>query len=108
AWSKVTVGTKFRLRPEDLAQPTGAVRASVEASLRRLGRDDVDVLHLHNPIALVPAAGTQTIDMGTALHQVARALQEVIGAGLARHGGFTGLGETAALREVVLAEPYET
>src|SRR5438552_16381224 len=50
AWSKVVVGTKFRLGPADLAQPAVAIRASLEASLKRLGRDDVDVLHLHNPI----------------------------------------------------------
>ena len=107
AWSKVVVGTKFRLRPEDLADPAAAVRASLEASLKRLGRDNVDVLHLHNPIALT-ARARRSLDMGTALHEVAGALQEVVAAGLARHAGFTGLGETAALREVVLAEPFET
>src|SRR5438876_3954324 len=92
AWSKVVVGTKFRLRAEDMAHPAAAVRASVEASLKRLGRDGVDVLHLHNPIALTARAEAQTIDMGTALHEVALALQEVVAAGLAGHAGFTGLG----------------
>src|SRR3954469_24522559 len=53
AWSKVVVGTKFRLRPEDLGQPATAIRSSLELSLKRLGRDHVDVLHLHNPIVLV-------------------------------------------------------
>jgi aryl-alcohol dehydrogenase-like predicted oxidoreductase len=108
AWSRVVVGTKFRLRSEDMADPAAAVRASIEASLKRLGRDDVDVLHLHNPIALSAAPGSQSLGMGTALHEVARALQEVVAAGLARHAGFTGLGDAAALREVVLAEPFET
>lgn len=106
AWSKVIVGTKFRLRPEDLGNPAVAVRASLEASLKRLGRDNVDVLHLHNPLALT--AGAQSLDIGTALDEVAGALREVVAAGLARHTGFTGLGETAALREVLLAEPFET
>jgi aryl-alcohol dehydrogenase-like predicted oxidoreductase len=32
----------------------------------------------------------------------------VVDAGLARHVGFTGLGDSTALREVVLAEPFET
>ncbi len=108
AWSRVIVGTKFRLRAEDLKDPAAAVRASLEASLKRLGRENVDVLHLHNPIALTAEPGGQTIDMGTALHEVAVALQEVVASGLAGHAGFTGLGETAALREVVLAEPYQT
>ena len=107
-WSKVVVGTKFRVRVEDVADPAAAVRASVEKSLKRLGRADVDVLHLHNPIALGARAGSQSIDMGTAVHEVARVLQDLVAAGLARHAGFTGLGDTAALREVVLAEPFET
>src|SRR6266568_3340530 len=41
AWSRVVVGTKVRLRAEDMAHPAAAVRASVEASLKRLGRDGV-------------------------------------------------------------------
>src|SRR3981081_3954936 len=44
-WSKVGVGTKLRLRASDMADPSTAIRASLEASLKRLGRDDVDVLH---------------------------------------------------------------
>jgi aryl-alcohol dehydrogenase-like predicted oxidoreductase len=106
AWSRVVVGTKFRLNREDFASPAAAIRASLEASLKRLGRDDVDVLHLHNPIALT--AGPQSMDMGTALHEVAQALRDIVAAGLAAHVGFTGLGDTAALREVVLAAPFET
>src|SRR5579859_3986598 len=63
AWSRVVVGTKFRLRAEDFANPAVAVRASLEASLKRLGRDNVDVLHLHNPIALIAREGSQAMDM---------------------------------------------
>src|SRR5438128_8466511 len=48
AWSQVVVGTKVRLRPEEQREPAKAVRASIEASLERLGRDDVDLLSLHN------------------------------------------------------------
>src|SRR5204863_8836780 len=42
------------------------------------------------------------------LHAVAQGLQGVKEAGLARHIGFTGLGDSTALREVVMAEPFET
>ncbi|MCA1648600.1 MAG: aldo/keto reductase [Chloroflexi bacterium] len=107
AWSRVVVGTKVRLRPDEMRNPVAAVRASIEASLDRLGRDDVDLLNLHNPIALV-SARAQSLDLGTALSEVARGLQEVVQAGLARHIGFTGLGETAAIEEVLRAEPYES
>ena len=107
AWSRVVVGTKVRLRPEEMGDPAGAIRASLEASLKRLGRSDVDVFHLHNPIALTRSeAGA--LDIGTVLGDVAQGLRAVVEAGLARHIGFTGLGDSAAVREVVRAEPYET
>src|SRR6266536_5682102 len=67
AWSRVVVGTKVRLRAEDLAHPAAAIRASMEASLKRLGRDDVDILHLHNPIALTAPAGPGALDLGSVL-----------------------------------------
>jgi L-galactose dehydrogenase/L-glyceraldehyde 3-phosphate reductase len=105
AWSRVVVGTKVRLRPDELEKPIKAVRASLEASLKRLGRSDVDLLNLHNPIALV-SSDPQSLDLDAALGGVARGLQEVVQAGLARHVGFTGLGDAAAIQEVVRAEPF--
>ena len=44
----VVIATKVRLRAEDMDDVDGAVRRSVDASLRRLRRDAVDVLHVHN------------------------------------------------------------
>lgn len=107
AWSRVVVGTKVRLRAEELSAPRQAVRASLEASLKRLDRADVHVVHLHNPIALTRAANG-AVDLGTALGEIAQGLREVVQAGLAQHAGFTGLGESTALREVIAAEPYAT
>ena len=103
-WSRVVVGTKVRL-PAD-AGPN-YVRESLQASLRRLGRSDVDVLHLHNPIGLTRSERGQ-LELGTVLGEVAQQLQAVKDAGLARHVGFTGLGDSTAVREVVRAELFET
>ena len=44
----VVVATKVRLAAEEMHDVAGAVRTSVEASLRRLRRETVDVLHIHN------------------------------------------------------------
>ena len=44
----VVVATKVRLAAEEMHDVAGAVRTSVEASLRRLRRETVDVLHVHN------------------------------------------------------------
>jgi len=104
AWSRVVVGTKVRIHAD--AQP-GYVRESLQASLRRLGRSEVDVFHLHNPIALTRSERGQ-LELGTVLGEVAQQLQAVKDAGLARHIGFTGLGESAAVREVLRAEPFAT
>jgi aryl-alcohol dehydrogenase-like predicted oxidoreductase len=108
AWSKVVVGTKVRVPQADFQRPAPAIRASLEASLKRLGRSDVDVFHLHNPIALTARPGSQSMDLSTAVGEVARGMQAVVDAGLARHAGFTGLGDSTALREVLLAEPFHT
>jgi aryl-alcohol dehydrogenase-like predicted oxidoreductase len=102
-WSRVTVGTKARLSADDLADPSGAFRRSLEASLARLGRDNVDVFYLHNPIALTSGAG---VDLRHALGAVAAGLQALVDAGLVRHAGFTGLGDATALREVATSEPF--
>jgi aryl-alcohol dehydrogenase-like predicted oxidoreductase len=104
AWSRVVVGTKVRVPPE---ARDGAVRASLQASLRRLGRADVDVFHLHNTIGLTHSERGQ-LELQTVLGEVAQELLAVKEAGLARHIGFTGLGDSAAIREVVMAEPFET
>ena len=87
AWGRVVVGTKVRV-PDLEQQPRAAIRTSLEASLKRLGRADVDVFHLHNPL------GRAQLD--AVLGEVARGFEDVIQAGLVRHAGFTGLGETAA------------
>jgi aryl-alcohol dehydrogenase-like predicted oxidoreductase len=44
----VIIATKVRLAAAELYDAAGAVRTSVEASLRRLRRETVDVLHIHN------------------------------------------------------------
>jgi aryl-alcohol dehydrogenase-like predicted oxidoreductase len=44
----VVVATKVRLAAEEMHDIASAVRTSVEASLRRLRRETVDVLHIHN------------------------------------------------------------
>lgn len=114
AWDRVVVGTKVRLEEGDLQDPRGAVRRSLEASLRRLGRDAVDLFQLHNRIfVLRPEAGAEPVagaalGLEDAIGEVAEALKDTVKAGLARFIGFTGLGDAIALRETALAEDYQT
>jgi len=48
--SNIVVGTKVRLPPANYGRITEAIVVSLEGSLRRLQRDQVDILHLHNPV----------------------------------------------------------
>ena len=102
AHERVVVGTKVRLAPEELAAPGEAVRRSLEASLRRLGRERVDLLQLHNPI------GAGSLPVEEALAGVADGMRQVIAAGLARCAGFTGIGETAALKRMIASGSFDT
>lgn len=107
AWERVVVGTKVRLAPAELAEPTAAIRRSCEASLRRLGRDSVDLLQLHNQIGRAPSeAGA--LDVAQVRAEVAGGMQALVAAGLVRHIGFTGLGAADALHDLARSGRFAT
>jgi aryl-alcohol dehydrogenase-like predicted oxidoreductase len=102
---EVTVATKVRIGAEDLGDIRGAVERSLEASLKHLRRDSVDLLQLHSRVAMERdgegwsgAIGLEDVlgDGG-----VADAFDSVRSRGLTRFVGFTGLGEADALHRVV-------
>jgi aryl-alcohol dehydrogenase-like predicted oxidoreductase len=107
AWDRVTVGTKVRLGPDELLDPVAAIRTSIEASLRRLDHATVDLLQLHNHVVHVREGG-QSVRLDEARRGVAEGLARVVEAGLARHVGFTGLGEASALHDLVAHGRFET
>jgi aryl-alcohol dehydrogenase-like predicted oxidoreductase len=107
AWNRVALGTKVRLSGADLRDPATAVRNSIVASLRRLGRDSVDLLQLHNTIRA--ATDTQNPGLGgDDLTAAADAIQAVVREGLAAHAGFTGVGETQPLHALAASGRFET
>ncbi len=113
AWDRVVVGTKVRLTADDLSDPVAAIQMSIEASLRRLNHDTVDLLQLHNPITQPGAGALQTASGGSVgldavRGAIAEGLQRVKERGLARQIGFTGLGETAALQDAVRSGIFAT
>ena len=86
------VSTKVELMPPDLDDIAGKIVRSAEESLRRLGRDHIDILMIHNPPRLSrnPAAAywtplTPADLMGPCLDGLERVRQ----AGKANHFGFT-------------------
>jgi aryl-alcohol dehydrogenase-like predicted oxidoreductase len=112
AWNRVVVGTKVRLRPGDIRAPGGAILASVRDSLRRLGRESIDLLQFHNPIVGGGAAPLETPSGGSialdAMAAVTEGMHEAVRHGYAAHIGFTGLGEAGVLNTLVSEGRYDT
>ena len=102
----VLVGTKFRIEPADGGRVAEAVRASLEASLRRLQREQVDLLQLHNLVADGGPPGT--VSARLVLDEVVPALERLRQEGKVRCLGITALGETAALHRIVGARVLDT
>lgn len=110
--SNVVVATKVEYYSEHFVDFQGRTRKSIEASLRRLGRDYVDVLYLHNHIRfqeIEPNDGYESVTPNQVLRPggIADALDRVRDDGLARHIGFTGTGDPAAVLEVLESGRFE-
>jgi aryl-alcohol dehydrogenase-like predicted oxidoreductase len=73
----VIVATKVRLSVDDLSDVAGAVRRSVDASLRRLRRDTVDILHLHNRLTPQRGERPDSLSAEDVLGPVLEAYQDV-------------------------------
>jgi L-galactose dehydrogenase/L-glyceraldehyde 3-phosphate reductase len=105
--SDVLIGTKVRLAAGEMAGIGAAITRSVEASLRRLGRDAVDLIQLHSHIGLERQPGQDRIGIHD-LDGVARTFEALQQPGKVRFWGITGLGVTAALHEAVATGRFHT
>ncbi|HYF08413.1 MAG TPA: aldo/keto reductase [Acetobacteraceae bacterium] len=102
----VLVGTKVRITTEQRGDIAGAIAASMEESLKRLGRDSVDVFHLHDPIT---AAGQDpAFTVGQVLEEAVPALRRLQEQGKTRFIGITALGDTPALKTVLASGAFDT
>ena len=95
----VIVSTKVRLAASDRGRIAQAVAASMEASLRRLGRDHVDLFQFHNAIGAKRDGATFSAD--EVLREVAPALAQMRQQGTTRCIGFAAIGETEALHRLI-------
>lgn len=100
------VGTKFRLEAGDLTDVPAAIGRSLEASLRRLGMERVDLLQLHNPIGA--GRNGEAVRVRAVLDEVVPALEALRRQGKIRFYGLTARGDTRALHEVVGAGGLDT
>jgi L-galactose dehydrogenase/L-glyceraldehyde 3-phosphate reductase len=95
------VSTKVDLDPARLDDIEGEIERSMHASLKRLRRDAVDLLQLHNRIgARRGAGGPRTLSVEDTL-RAADGLERMKSQGLTRFIGLTALGETAAILRAI-------
>jgi L-galactose dehydrogenase/L-glyceraldehyde 3-phosphate reductase len=95
----ILVGTKVRLRSEEFGNISAAVTASLEGSLRRLQRDQADIFYLHNEVTL--DGGGEKLSVRQVLEEVVPAFQSLQAAGKLRLPGWTAVGETEALHQII-------
>lgn len=97
---KPYLSTKVRLDLGKLADIPGEIERSVQESLRRLKRDSVDLLQLHNQIGARTGTGVLgaiSIDDVLKKGGVADGLERMREQGLTRFIGLTALGEAPAI-----------
>jgi aryl-alcohol dehydrogenase-like predicted oxidoreductase len=100
------VGTKVRLPSASFGRIADAVATSLEYSLIRLRRDQVDIFHLHN--AITETGGGETLSVQQVLGEVVPAFQRLRQQGKIRFLGLTAIGYTTALYRVIDAGPFDS
>jgi aryl-alcohol dehydrogenase-like predicted oxidoreductase len=103
--SNAFIGTKVWLTNIPRCGIADAVTASLEASLRRLGRNSVDLLQFHNPITQLPR--DEALDAGLVIEEIAPVFERLRQQGKTRFCGITGLGDTPAIHHVVASRLFD-
>ena len=105
----VVVATKVRLAAEEMHDVASAVRTSVETSLRRLRREAVDVLHVHN--RFTPRRGDlpHSLSADDALGPVLEAYQQMQHAGKTRFIGVSAMEpDVPTVRRIITSGHFDT
>ena len=99
------LGTKVRLAPNS-GPIAAAIVKSLEGSLQRLGREQVDILHFHDPITA--SGGGNALSPAQVLNEVVPTFESLRRQGKIRFLGLTGTGDTSALKEVIDARVFDS
>jgi aryl-alcohol dehydrogenase-like predicted oxidoreductase len=104
--SGLVVGTKVRLPAAEFGRIGAAIAQSLDGSLSRLRLDRVDIFHLHN--AITETGGGQALSVTQVLNEVVPAFERLREAGKIRFLGLTGVGDTAALHQVIDSGKFDS
>jgi aryl-alcohol dehydrogenase-like predicted oxidoreductase len=100
------VGTKVRLPSAAFGRIAATVTKSLEGSLSRLRREQVDIFHLHN--AITADGGGEALSVRQVLGEVVPAFQRLQHEGKIRFLGLTAIGDTQALHQVIDAGGFDS
>ncbi|HEX9019638.1 MAG TPA: aldo/keto reductase [Nitrospirota bacterium] len=96
---QIVVATKVRGRtgpgPNDTGLSRKHIMASIDASLRRLRLDYVDLYQIHG------------VDNDTPIEETVRALADVVGSGKARYVGYSNLPAWQAMKALACADAHD-
>ncbi|MCI0439113.1 MAG: aldo/keto reductase [Chloroflexi bacterium] len=97
------VSTKVRVGAEHLDDIPGEIARSMEASLKRLRRDSVDLIQLHTAVIRQRGGlrGSISIDDVLGENGVLAGFERLRQRGLVRFFGFTGFGDTDCLHRMI-------
>jgi aryl-alcohol dehydrogenase-like predicted oxidoreductase len=101
------VGTKFSVAGQD-RDLGGAITRSLEASLRRLALERVDLLQLHDRIGPTRESSARSVDVPMLLGEIVPALDKLRAQGKLRFYGVTALGDTDALHRALESGALDT
>ena len=104
--SDIYVGTKVRLPPTEPGKIAAGITAALDASLKRLQLERVDLYQFHNAIVGATEGGSFAVE--SMLEEVVPAFEQLVQQGKIGHYGITAVGETASLLHVVDARAFET
>ncbi len=103
----VMVGTKINVSHDDLARGPARIRGLLQQGLDRLNRRSVDILFYHGRITLPDRSGPRGLSVTEVQGPLLEAFHALKRDGLVRYIGFTGLGDTEAVIEVVAGAGYD-
>ena len=105
----VVVATKVRLRADEMDDVADAVRRSMEASLARLRRDSVDVLHVHNRFTEHRGEARDSITGDDVLGPVLDAYKKMQQAGKTRFIGLSAMDHhVPTMHRIMESGEYDT
>ncbi len=102
----VVVGTKVKLEASDMHDIEGAVMTHVEGSLKRLGRERVDVVSLHHLVGASRDIDRQILDLND-VASAAEAFSKLVEQGKMRYWGMNAVGDTETVHTALeTAHPF--